>query len=75
MNGPRLSEQDIKNAKNVSCEKCGCMYFKNVFLIKQISALISPNGQEINAPFPTFSCVKCDHVNKNFLPPDDRQTE
>lgn len=74
MNAPRLNEQDIKNAKTVKCQSCGGTVFKNVFVIKQISALVSPNGQEINAPIPTFACTKCDHINKNFLP-EERQPE
>lgn len=71
MQQPRLTEQDIKNAKTLKCDECSHNVFKNVFIIKQISALLSPNGQEINAPIPTFACEKCGHVNKSFLPPEE----
>ncbi len=68
MNGPRLTEQDYKNATSVVCEKCNNGTFGNVFLMKYISALLSPTGREIHAPVPTFACTKCNHINKAFLP-------
>lgn len=70
----KLTERDVLEAKNIVCEKCSNDRFVNVFFIKHISALMSPNGQEVNAPIPTFACSKCDHINNQFLPPDNRQT-
>lgn len=70
MNGPQLTERDLMNAKDLKCEQCDCRVFNNVFVIKHISALLSPNGREINAPVPTFACNKCGHINKEFLPPE-----
>lgn len=69
-NGPQLSERDLANAKDLTCDECGGRVFNNVFVIKHISALASPNGREINAPIPTFACVSCKHINKSFLPPE-----
>ena len=40
----------------------------NLFMIKTISAIMSPTGKEINVPIPTFGCVECNHVNKTFIP-------
>lgn len=71
MQQPRLTEQDVKNAKTLACEECGHTTFNNVFMIKYISALLSPNGQEVHVPIPTFACSKCDHINKAFLPPGE----
>jgi hypothetical protein len=73
MNGPRLTEKDLFNAKTLVCESCGNNTFVNVYMIKQISALLSPSGQEINAPIPTFACSKCSHINKSFLPPERQE--
>ena len=70
-NEPNVSPRDIANAKNLACHECGCKVFNNVFVIKHISALLSPNGREINAPIPTFACFKCGHINKEFLPPEE----
>lgn len=71
MQQPRITEQDLKNARTLVCEACSNKTFTNVFIIKQISALVSPTGQEINAPIPTFACTKCSHINAAFLPPDE----
>ncbi len=68
--GPQLTERDLMNARDLTCDECGGRVFNNVFVIKQVSALLSPNGREVNAPIPTFACFKCGHVNKDFLPPE-----
>lgn len=75
MNGPKLTERDLVNAKSLACESCGNKTFNNVFVIKYISAIMSPNGHEVHAPVPTFACAKCSHINKGFLPPDGETTE
>jgi hypothetical protein len=69
--GPRLSPQAIASAKDLECEKCQSGVFVPVFVIKHISALMSPTGQEINAPIQTFACAKCSHVNPEFVPKFD----
>ena len=66
----QLSIAALESAKDLACEaeECGNTFFVPVFIIKHISALMSPNGQEINAPVQTFACSKCGHVNKQFMP-------
>lgn len=75
MSQQQLSVQALESAKDVVCsaEDCGHTFFVPVFLIKRISALVSPNGQEINAPVQTFACAKCGHVNSEFLPKSPSQ--
>lgn len=63
-----LSREIIEAATDTSCEKCQNLHFAPVFLIKKVSALISPTGQELNLPVQTFACTKCNHVNEEFLP-------
>jgi hypothetical protein len=67
---PQLSIAALQSAKDLLCEaeECGHNMFIPVFIIKHISALMSPTGQEINAPVQTFACAKCGHVNKDFIP-------
>ena len=59
---------DLTSAEDVTCEKCESNYFQPVFVIKQISALISPNGQEGMMPVQTFRCADCGNVNEKFVP-------
>jgi hypothetical protein len=68
MDSSRLSPQAIASATDLKCEKCESNVFIPVFIIKHISALVSPTGQEINAPVQTFACASCKNINKEFVP-------
>ena len=57
---------NLDNATDVSCDECGKKVFSQAFLIKRISPLVSPNGQEIMVPMPIFKCSSCGHVNEAF---------
>ncbi len=58
---------DLKNAEDIKCEECENVYFTPVVMIKKLSALVSPTGQEVMAPMQLFQCSSCSHVNKQFL--------
>ena len=53
---------DLKQAENVGCEECGHLYFTPVAMMKKLSALVSPTGQELKFPVQCFQCVECGHV-------------
>ena len=57
---------DMSNASDVKCDKCENDSFKQTILIKKMSALISPTGQEVLIPVAAFSCEKCGHINDDF---------
>jgi uncharacterized Zn finger protein len=63
---PNLTPTQIQNAKNVQCEGCGNETFKQLFVIKFISGLLNPDGKDMFAPVPVFSCDSCGHFNKVF---------
>lgn len=54
----------------VVCEKCGNNTFSEVLLLRKVSKfLLAANSDKDQViPVPTFSCVKCNHVNNEFLP-------
>ena len=62
---------DFSKTTAESCEKCESKTFTQRFLIRKLSALLSPTGTEAKIPIPVFACSKCGHVNKNFLPKED----
>ena len=62
------SNIDLQNAVSVVCESCAGRTFREVAIIKKVSALLSPNGKEIIVPVATFSCASCGHINKDFDP-------
>jgi hypothetical protein len=59
---------DLRSATDVVCDSCGSRLFREVMLIKRVSALVSPNGKEMLAPVATFACAKCGHLNDAFDP-------
>ena len=60
---------------NITCDKCGNHTFETVVLIKRISAIMSPTGQEALVPIQVFSCNACGWVNKEFLPSKERNEQ
>ena len=58
---------DLSNVDNIKCEECENETFVPAFVIKQISALMSPTGKETMVPIQLFKCSKCGHVNEKFL--------
>jgi len=58
----------FENTEAVACDECKNEYFSPVFMIRKVSALMSPNGQEGMVPIQLFQCESCKHVNERFLP-------
>lgn len=50
---------DVNDLTDVKCNNCGCEYFKLVFRIKRLSALISPTGKEAYVPGEVMVCTSC----------------
>ena len=65
-NIPDLGSVDLKHAKDIVCEECGGLGFRQTMMLKRLSALVSPNGQEAIVPVAVFACDKCGHINKEF---------
>ena len=57
---------DMSQTTSIKCEKCENSTFKQTLLIRKMSALVSPNGQETVIPVAVFACEKCGHVNAEF---------
>ena len=63
----QMEEQiDISKTTPINCEKCENSTFKQTLLIRKMSAIISPDGQETIIPMAVFACEKCGHVNADF---------
>ena len=73
MNNPQEQQfnVDITQTTEVICEKCKNDTFSTVFHLRKLSALLSPSGQETMIPMQVFTCAKCGHINKEFLPQED----
>lgn len=59
---------DLSQAETMKCIECDSEQFKMEYLIKKISALLSPTGDEMVIPVQVFSCSKCGIIPEDFLP-------
>ena len=53
---------DLKDAETMTCQKCGNKIFIQGYVIKRISAIVSPSGQEMIAPVQVFNCGNCGEI-------------
>ena len=57
---------DFSKTTQIKCESCDSSTFKQTLLLRKMSALVAPGGQETIIPMQVFACEKCGHVNKEF---------
>ena len=65
-NGQMQEQIDFSKTTELKCEACGNPTFKQTLLLRKMSALVAPGGQETIIPMAVFACEKCGHVNKEF---------
>ena len=58
---------DLKQADTIKCDDCGNYLFITSFVIKKVSAILSPTGQEGLVPIQVYSCGNCGQVPKSLL--------
>ena len=63
-------EELAGKATTITCSNCSGHFFNTAFIIKRVSPIVSPSGEEMIIPIQTFRCVGCNSVNSDFLPPN-----
>ena len=58
---------DLTKADTIQCDDCGNYLFITAHVIKRLSAIISPTGQEAMIPVQVYSCGNCGAVAEGFL--------
>ena len=58
---------DLSKADTIKCDDCGNYIFITGHVIKRLSAIMSPTGQEAMIPVQVYSCGNCGKVPKIFL--------
>ena len=61
------STVDLKEAETIKCSKCSNYLFIISFVLKRLSAILSPTGQEAMIPVQVYSCGNCGAVAEGFL--------
>ena len=52
-------EVDLKSAETMKCAQFDNTIFIQGYVIKKISAIMSPTGEEVIAPVQVFNCGNC----------------
>ena len=63
---PTMDNIDLTHATTLECEECKCKGFKQTLMLKKLSPLVSPSGDEMLIPVGIFACEQCGHINKEF---------
>ena len=53
---------DLSDAETMNCQECNNKIFIQGYVIKKISAIMSPTGQEVIAPVQVFNCGNCGEI-------------
>ena len=65
-NGQMQEQIDFSKTAEIKCDSCIGQTLKQTLLLRKMSALVAPGGQETIIPMQVFACEKCGHVNKEF---------
>ena len=57
----------MKQADTIKCNDCNNYLFITSFILKRLSAIVSPNGQEALIPVQVYSCGNCGKVADGML--------
>ena len=58
---------DIKQTDTLACELCNCKIWDSAQIVKRVSALVSPTGQETLVPLPMLVCKNCGDIPELLL--------
>jgi|TARA_R100001163_G_C4924918_1_gene103490 hypothetical protein len=67
---PKKQQQvqvDLRDAETIKCEDCNNYLWIQSFVLKRLSALVSPSGQEALVPIQVYSCGNCGKVADGML--------
>ena len=53
---------DLTEADTMKCQSCENKIFIQGYVIKKISAIMSPTGEEVIAPVQVFNCGNCGEI-------------
>ena len=58
---------DLREADTIKCDDCGNYLFITSHILKRLSAIVSPTGEEALIPVQVYSCGDCGKVPKKLL--------
>ena len=67
-NEPAKVSVNLEDAECIRCDNCESAVFKQSYVLRKVSALLSPTGKEVVVPVNIMQCSECEHVNEGFVP-------
>jgi uncharacterized Zn finger protein len=67
-NQPQQINIPLDKTIGVYCEECESQVFSEGLILRKASKFLTGTAQDSLMPMATFYCVKCGHVNEDFLP-------
>ena len=58
---------DLRDAETIKCKDCNNYLFITSYVLKRLSAIVSPNGQEALIPVQVYSCGNCGKLAEGML--------
>ena len=58
---------DLKDAETIKCNSCNNYVFIKAYILKRLSAIVSPTGEEALIPVQVYSCGNCGEVAEGML--------
>ena len=58
---------DLRDAETIKCNSCSNYLWITSYILKKLSAIVSPNGQEALIPVQVYSCGNCGQIAEGFL--------
>ena len=58
---------DLREADTIKCDDCGNYLFITSHILKRLSAIVSPTGEEALIPVQVYSCGDCGKVPQKLL--------
>ena len=58
---------DLREADTIKCDDCGNYLFITSHILKRLSAIVSPTGEEALIPVQVYSCGDCGKVPSKLL--------
>jgi len=58
---------DLNQAETLKCKGCNNYVFIQAYILKRLSAIVSPTGEEALIPVQVYSCGNCGEVIERML--------
>jgi hypothetical protein len=57
----------LKGAEDVFCKKCDSNVYESLYVLKKLTADVSPSGADAVVPVPIFKCSSCGEINRDYF--------